>query len=230
MGAIYLVRHGQAGAKPVAGDYDKLSETGMVQAQRAGQELARRGVAPTRIVTGTLERQRATAQYLAAAAGFTADHQADARWNEYDHRDILRRGGLSTLAASANLGWPPRLSMQGALEQALREWAAQAAPGRYRESFADFTARVGAALGEAAADPAATTVVVTSAGVVSAVVAELWGIGVDKWIDVQRVAANAGITTVVVGRRGVSLVAFNDHGHLLGDAGGGLHGGLLTYR
>lgn len=227
MGAIYLVRHGQAGTMAIGGDYDRLSEVGVAQAQRAGLELARRGVEVAQVLSGTLERQRVTARVLATAAAAPVAPDVDPRWNEYDHRDILVRGGVSTLAASAHIGWPPRLSLQDGLEQGLREWIEHRKPGRYRESWEEFTARSVAALDECQHNSGAT-VVVTSAGVISAIVAHLWGVGADTWIAVQRVIANAGITTLTVGKRGISLISFNEHSHVLDPDGP--HQGLLTYR
>jgi hypothetical protein len=57
---------------------------------------------------------------------------------------------------------------------------------------------------------------VSSAGTIAAVVADLLGLEPEAWAALNRVAVNASITTVVAGRRGRSLVSFNEHGHLGG--------------
>ena len=44
------------------------------------------------------------------------------------------------------------------------------------------------------------------------------------WSRLSKVVVNSSVTKVVLGRRGTSLVSFNDHGHLEGREG------LLTYR
>ena len=36
----------------------------------------------------------------------------------------------------------------------------------------------------------------------------------EQWIRLNRVCVNTGVATLIVGRRGISLVAFNDHSHL----------------
>lgn len=36
----------------------------------------------------------------------------------------------------------------------------------------------------------------------------------DQWMALNRVTINTGITKIVSGRKGPSLVSFNDHGHL----------------
>ena len=54
---------------------------------------------------------------------------------------------------------------------------------------------------------------VTSSGIIAAVCAGLLGAGIDGFVALNRVTTNGGITKLVVGRGGVSLVAFNDHAH-----------------
>ena len=63
--------------------------------------------------------------------------------------------------------------------------------------------------------------VVTSAGPVSVVVAHLLE-SPAAYRRIAPVVVNASVTKVVVGRRGRTLVSFNEHAHLPGD--------LLTYR
>src|SRR4029450_1607156 len=58
MAVAYLVRHGQASFG--AADYDVLSEAGRAQSAVLGAELARRGVVPDRVVTGSSARARET--------------------------------------------------------------------------------------------------------------------------------------------------------------------------
>ncbi|WP_194861659.1 phosphoglycerate mutase family protein, partial [Dietzia sp. SYD-A1] len=62
MGAIHLVRHGQASFG--SGDYDRLSETGHLQAELTGRDMAARGLRPDVVIHGGMRRQRETAQGL----------------------------------------------------------------------------------------------------------------------------------------------------------------------
>ena len=66
-----------------------------------------------------------------------------------------------------------------------------------------------------------TTVVVTSGGPVSVVVAHLLA-SPAAYERIAPVVVNASVSKVVLGHRGRTLVSFNEHGHLPGD--------LLTYR
>jgi broad specificity phosphatase PhoE len=95
--------------------------------------------------------------------------------------------------------------------------------GDYREPFAAFTARVDEALARAVARDG-TTLVVTSGGPVSWVCTALLGGASELWSRLNVVCVNAGVTKLVTGRRGVTLVSFNEHTHLEGEPG------LLTYR
>src|SRR3546814_10473498 len=67
MGAIYLIRHGQASFGAV--DYDKLSKRGVEQAAVLGQALAARGVKPDVVICGGMLRHRETALGCLQAMG-----------------------------------------------------------------------------------------------------------------------------------------------------------------
>ena len=60
MGAIYLVRHGQASFG--AAEYDALSPLGVEQAGILGAALKQRGLSFDRIVSGPMRRHRQTAE------------------------------------------------------------------------------------------------------------------------------------------------------------------------
>jgi hypothetical protein len=68
-------------------------------------------------------------------------------------------------------------------------------------------------------------VVFTSGGPIAWTVSALLDGGTAVWTALNPVVVNASVTKVVVGRRGTTLVSFNDHSHLEApDAG------LLSYR
>jgi hypothetical protein len=66
--------------------------------------------------------------------------------------------------------------------------------------------------------------VFTSGGVIATVGAALLGLGAEGFVALNRVTVNTGITKVVRGRSGTSLLSFNEHAHLTGVPG------MLTYR
>jgi broad specificity phosphatase PhoE len=208
VGVILLVRHGQASFG--SADYDVLSPLGEQQARCLGAALAGRGVRPASVVSGSMRRQRESAVALAGKAGWPLSPSTDAGWNEFEHLGLAAAHGAGQAA-------PDRQAYQGRLEAGMRRWSdpgdAFTGPG---ESFADFTARTESALRTvASAQPrGATTLVTTSGGVIGWIAATLLGAGVEQWIRLNRVCVNTGVTTLVTGRQGISLVSFNDHSHL----------------
>ena len=98
----------------------------------------------------------------------------------------------------------------------MHRWAGTIGAPATGESFAAFAARAEQALRSAAEQQprGATTLVVTSAGVIGWLAASLLGARAEQWIRLNRVCVNTGVTTLISGRRGLSLVAFNDHSHL----------------
>ena len=207
MGAILLVRHGQASFD--GADYDVLSPAGERQARCLGAALAARGVTPASVISGSLRRQRASAAALVDQAKWPLEVSVDAGWDEFE---------LSGLVPPPSAGQQPRdrEAFQDALEVGMHRWAGALGTPLTGMSFADFTGRAEAALRAVVAGQprGAATVVVTSAGVIGWLGATLLGAGVEQWVRLNRVCVNTGVTTLVSGRRGISLVAFNDHSHL----------------
>lgn len=220
MSVVLLVRHGQASWG--AADYDVLSETGHQQAKRLGAALAARGVRADLVVSGAMRRHRETAHGLLDGAGWTTAVTEDPGWNEFDHRQMLelhpRQVGGEELT---------RVEFQRWFEEATLRWTGGEYADEYDESFAAFGARVDAALARALErlGTSQTAVVCTSGGPVSWVAASLLAGGADLWTQLNPVTVNASVTKVVVGRRGATLVSFNDHSHLEDT-----EGGMVTYR
>jgi broad specificity phosphatase PhoE len=214
MGQILLVRHGQASWG--AADYDVLSPLGEQQAEVVGQALARAlgDTEPDLLLHGTMQRQERTAELAAKAAGWSIQAGVDERWNEMDH--------LAVLAAQPRDfdGEPDRVQFQAWFEAATTRWASGAHDAEYAEPFPTFRARVRDGL-EALAE-CGTAVVVTSGGPISAVTADLLAADVATYHRLTPVVVNASVTRVVSGRRGLTLVSFNEHAHLPAE--------LLTYR
>ena len=74
---LYLVRHGQAGTRE---NYDSLSGLGQRQARLLGEYFAAQNIRFDAAYSGSLARQRATAE----AAGLGIDVAVDPGWNEFD--------------------------------------------------------------------------------------------------------------------------------------------------
>lgn len=216
MPTITLLRHGQASFG--AADYDALSDLGREQAALAGAELARRGLRDPVVVCGTLSRQRDTATAAMAVMGLPGSPAVDGRFDEYDHLGLV---GAHAAAAGSSAPTDTR-SFQAVLDIVLAEWIAADAEDGWR----GFASGAVAALEELAGGlQGRDAVVSTSGGIIAAVGAHLLGGGARTVVALNRVVVNAALTTLLVGRAGVTLVSFNDHAHLLGD-----RSAMRTYR
>jgi broad specificity phosphatase PhoE len=209
MGQILVVRHGQASFG--ADDYDVLSETGEEQARVVGRSLTH--LDPDLVVHGSLVRQRRTAELAAEAAGWSAPLREDRRWNELE--------SLAQFAAAS--GSPDGLAgdeFQAWYDAAMARWTGGEHDADYTESYAAFRDRAHAALTEVAS--AGTVVAVSSGGPIAAIVTVLLDGGAPTYGRLLPGIVNAGITRVIAGRRGLTLLTFNEHQHLERD--------LITHR
>lgn len=222
MSTILLVRHGQASFG--ADDYDNLSGLGHEQSRILGAALAARGISPDVVVAGQMKRHDQTARAVLDGAGWTADVRVDAGWNEFDHLQVLDvHAPPSTVE-----GEDEKAAFQRWFEDATRRWTSGEDEAAYDESFASFGARVDAAMARLveALPGRGTAVVLTSGGAIAwtaaALLADDPAVRSELWLRVNPVSVNTGVSTLVRGSRGTTLVAFNAHDHLSPD--------LITYR
>ena len=225
MPTILFIRHGQASFGTE--NYDRLSKQGIEQAAATAEALSGRPLQVARIVSGNLARQRDTA--TPAARAFGIDLKVDPRWTEYDMEAIIA-AHHDAVEVPEDTDPARRLSsrtFQDILEQALAGWFAAGLDSPAPESWPAFHTRVTEALQELADSlpSRSTALVFSSGGVIATVAAALLGLDTEQLLGLNRVAINAAVTKVAVGSRGLSLIAFNDHGHLEA-----LRGDLITYR
>lgn len=207
MGQVLLVRHGQASWG--AADYDVLSPTGAEQARVLGRFLEQ--LRPEVVVHGSMQRQRRTAEEVVAAAGWPIEVRTDARWDELDHLELL---AAHPQPAGTVDGEPDRRQFQAWFEAATERWTGGEHDGEYAESFPAFRDRVTAALDALLAEQVGTAVVVTSGGPIASLTSSLLDAGTATYVKVAPVVVNTSVTRLVTGRRGVTLVSFNEHAHL----------------
>jgi broad specificity phosphatase PhoE len=219
MPVVHLIRHGQASFG--AADYDVLSDVGHQQAKLLADALVRRGIRPDRMVAGSLRRQRDTATTCAATAAWDLPLELDPRLNEYDHVALLRRQvdppGFGPAAGRA---------VQEALDSGLLDWVRSGHADADGRTFSQWRDDAVAAQRDfiGSLGRGGTGLIFTSGGVLGAICADLLGLGAEGFVALNRVTVNTGITKIVSGRGGTSLISYNDHGHLEGGPD------LLTYR
>lgn len=209
MSVVYLVRHGQASFG--TDNYDRLSTLGHEQARITGEHLVSQEVQPTRIVHGEMLRQRQTAAGVLTGLSADLEGEVDSGWNEFDAGELVNALPESDPRATADSN-----VFQRVLEQACARWAAGDHDTDYTETFSAFTNRVDQALDDVCTkmQSGESTVVVSSSGAIAWTAARLLGAGFDQWLTLNRVTINSGVTKIITGARGTSLISYNDHGHL----------------
>jgi broad specificity phosphatase PhoE len=226
MPTIHLIRHAQ-GSFGTA-DYDALSELGRRQCVALDERLRAQGARPHRVLRGSLRRQQTTLELCSIATGTRV--MVDPRLDEYDHADLFEHYAPEATAIWRGEPEAARFSpseVQALLDRALWQWATDAEGGRCRESWPAFRARALDAIADLTTGLARgqEALVFTSAGITAAICSHLLGASADAFVALNRVAVNTGITKLVHGRGGTSVVSFNDHSHLEGQ-----DRALLTYR
>lgn len=214
MGAIHLIRHGQASWG--ADDYDELSERGKRQSALLGMAWEASDWAPTSAVSGSLRRHTQTAIAAIDASGRGDGYDVDDGWNEYDHRFLV------DAVDSRRDGMTPQ-EFQPLLDASLASWMEGSSAhsgvsyGDWRGGVVDSWER---ALGSAGSGQ--HVAVFTSGGPIATVVSHLLAGDDSLFIRLHAVIVNASVTTVINGSTGPRVLSFNEHTHLPRD--------LVTFR
>jgi broad specificity phosphatase PhoE len=205
--SILLVRHAQASYG--GADYDVLSERAAYQSRALYAHLPTRGIngGGVVVVSGPRRRHLDTAQQV--CPDFSIETHDG--WDEYSADDVLAEygdtnGGVS-LEGQTDVS---STEFQKILDRALAKWIADP-----RGSWPEFKDRTRGALEEliGRVPSGGLGIVFTSAGPIAAVAAAMLGAD-STFVPLNRVQVNTGVTKLVIGRAGTSLVSFNDHTHL----------------
>jgi broad specificity phosphatase PhoE len=226
---LLLVRHGQASFGKR--NYDALSDVGHQQARILGAALKARGVTPTRIVCGGMQRHAETAEGILAGLELGPEVIVDDGWDEFNfdhviqvHKPIYRSKALMFADFARTPAAERRARFQALFEEATSRWTAGDADDAYEESFPAFGERVQGALRRTVDGAEGTVVVVSSGGPIAVTASSLLVGDASLWAKLNRVAVNTAVTKLVTGRSGVTLSSFNEHSHLEHDRA------LITYR
>jgi broad specificity phosphatase PhoE len=230
MGAIYLIRHGQASFG--RSDYDELSTIGHEQGRVLGAALKARVPKVDAVVSGGMKRHRQTAAACLEAMGLPAEMQEIPALREYDHDEIIVRyeprfarpeALMQELAKTPE----PRRAFQAMFGKAMERWIGGQHDADYAESWAVFQRRCNEALDAliAALGGSKTALVFTSGGVISAICRELLELPDLGAYRLNLTMANCGVTKIIYSERAKYLSTLNEHAHFEG----ALHK-LITYR
>jgi broad specificity phosphatase PhoE len=229
---IYLIRHGQASFG--TDNYDQLSAVGREQSAILGSYFAALGEPIDRIYTGTLARQRVTAQLIADALGLPAPPlTVEPAFDEYDSESILNAFASSlTPAQREQAGWPglhhDRRRFQFFLERAARAWVDGHTQAEGLLPWRSFHSRIVGAIETIMRTEgrSKSLLVSTSGGVIGTLVAHVLGVAHHLGIELNWAVHNATITRLIYSADKVSLSMFNGLPHLDQDG----RRQLITYR
>lgn len=230
MGAIYLIRHGQASFGK--NEYDELSELGIEQSRRLGESLRSRLPTVDRVYSGTQRRHRQTVDACLRAYGYTGAPQETGDFNEYDHDEIVeryepryadRQAMFAELSKTGNL----RRAFQEMFTRAVARWVSGQYDTDYTESWPSFRARCLRALDHIVQSMGSskTVLVFTSGGPISAVSQTLLRIPDAYAFQINWTLVNCGVTKIIYSERGKYLLTLNEHSHFEGE-----RKELVTYR
>ena len=213
MAMVLLVRHGQAAFG--SENYDQLSDRGRQQARWLGEHLAALGVAPVRVVAGSLSRQRDTASELLASMGLSARVvvEQDPGLDEYDGESLYRMhtGGADQRAHQQR----DFRDYWRTFREAMRRWSEGSLEG-VPESWSEFGARVrravdGATLGTSRED---TVLLVSSGGAIGRLIADLMQAPAASAIELNLQFRNTGVCELIAGGGTLRLLSYNAIPHL----------------
>jgi broad specificity phosphatase PhoE len=203
MSTLTVVRHGQA--RPFDSNPDQLSALGEEQARILGEYWKRTGVTFDEVWSGSLTRQRQTAELAIGSPQISED------WNEYDANGILHN-----FAPPYELedGADRNRKFQKIFEPAMLAWlAAEEHPTV--ETWAVFRSRVLGALRRMQDGPSNRNVALfTSGGPISVLVQAAIGAAERSFLEVNWRVKNCSLTEFTFSRDRLSLDSFNAVPHL----------------
>jgi broad specificity phosphatase PhoE len=218
MGAIYVVRHGQAAFG--TDDYDRLTPTGFMQARLLGAYFGLRQVRFDAVYTGTLRRHAETAQgiFEGNAAGDAPDPRRSAGFDEYSSEAlVLALKGVHAAPAPAAVRRDPLIVREHfrVLKEALLAWTEDRIRPVGMPVWGAFQDGAVSALIEARQDfPDGNVLVVSSGGPIAAIVAAALHAPPQTAVELNLRMRNTSLTEFASSARRHQLISFNALPHL----------------
>jgi broad specificity phosphatase PhoE len=231
MSTLFLVRHGQASFG--TDNYDQLSPLGARQVELLGQFFAEGGERIDRVYSGSLQRQRETAQILTRILGIGEPIVIDEAFDEYDSDVILHRFAASLSPKELQeVGWPAlksdRRKFQFFLERAAKAWVEARIEAEDMLPWHGFHGRIKNGLETIMRSEgrSKTLILSTSGGVIGTTVAHVLGLSNHMAVELNWAVHNASITRLIYNSERVTLSMFNALPHLEREG----RRELITYR
>ncbi|CAE6900918.1 hypothetical protein R69608_02926 [Paraburkholderia nemoris] len=212
MAELYLVRHGQASFG--ADNYDELSPSGRTQSGWLGEYFAQANLRFDRVVIGTMQRHRQTADaILAAMGGPQIELAQDAGLNEYDFEALFAAVGDEGLPSGLSATSSKKDFFKG-LRHVLQLWADDRLPGAVPETWQQFQTRVQRARSAIQRAGGRRVLVVSSGGPIAVTAQQVLQAPAASAIALNLQIRNSSVCQYVFNDDAMSLVSFNSVPHL----------------
>ncbi|CAE6757482.1 hypothetical protein R75461_05647 [Paraburkholderia nemoris] len=212
MAELYLVRHGQASFG--ADNYDELSPSGRTQSGWLGEYFAQANLRFDRVVIGTMQRHRQTADaILAAMGGPPIELAQDAGLNEYDFEALFAAVGDEGLPSALSATSSKKDFFKG-LRHVLQLWADDRLPGAVPETWQQFQTRVQRARSAIQRAGGRRVLVVSSGGPIAVTAQQVLQAPAASAIALNLQIRNSSVCQYVFNDDAMSLVSFNSVPHL----------------
>jgi broad specificity phosphatase PhoE len=236
MSMIYLIRHGQASFGH--GNYDRLSPLGIRQARILARHLLNTGFFPDAVYSGTMKRQRDTAEEFRAVYQTAGKPLPEidplSGFDEYDTNSIVAAlfpamaDQDSTLKEDLSRMVSSKESFKRVFEGAMLRWVTGRFDTPEFESWEELKARVAGTLGRITKQHgrSKTLAVFTSGGAIAASLAHVLGVSGESAMRLNWQLVNTSVSRFMYNEERITLSAFNAVAHLelAGDPS------LITYR
>lgn len=236
MSTLYLIRHGQASFG--AADYDQLSTLGHRQARRLGDRFLGADIRFDACWSGTLKRQCQTAESMLArcrdaGVDLPEPEQIEAL-NEYQYGPVLRalipiiEAEDPAFSRDVKAMFDGQRPFQKVFGRVMRRWASATDDLETVGTWSAFCDQVAEGIRYILSGcPGGSHVAVfTSGGPIAAFVGRSMELAPEKTIALSWQVVNASVTRFRFSGDKISLVSFNEHGHLESD---GVEN-MVTYR
>ena len=200
---LWLVRHGQAAF--ASDDYDRLTDLGWQQARWLGEHLAAMEVGFDRVASGTLRRQRETAEAVAGELGHTPEVVPGLE--EYSAHTLLQKAGYTDRDPAVS-----RREHFQRLRAVLLDWSEGRAGSN--ETWDDFRERVMGAVGRLTEVGEGRVLAAASGGSIAMALTTILKLPADQMIEFNLQIRNTGISRLVFTGRRTYFNMFNAIPHI----------------
>ena len=220
MASIILIRHGQASFG--AENYDQLSGLGRRQAELLNDYFSDCGITLDAIYSGTLARQRQTAEIATKNQLAEIPFHIDPRFNEIRNDEqfefllpklIQRNPSVAKLVKEAK---SDSKSYQTVLEQVFQLWVSSESDDSEIQSWRDYSDQVEDAIKDLIEREGSGKNIglFTSGGTIATIVSQVLGLDGSFAYRFYEPVINASMTRLLYNQEKVSLSSFNDHSFL----------------